>query len=84
MEERRQRSRTPLRFILTAILAASALWLVELYMQPTWPKIRSFLLGYFLGTFVMEWIRTRADRGAVTTTVASAPALDAGTAATNR
>ena len=62
MEERRGHSRLPLRLILTAILITSALWLTELYMQPTWPKIRSFVLGYFLGSFTMEWIRQRADR----------------------
>jgi len=62
MEERRRRSRTPLRLILTAILATSALWLTELYMQPSWTKIRSFVLGYFLGSFTMEWIRQRAGR----------------------
>ncbi len=64
MEERRGRSRNPLRLILTALLIGCALWLAELYMQPTWGKIRSFLLGYFLGTFVMEWIRQRAGREA--------------------
>jgi hypothetical protein len=31
-------------------------------MLPTWDKIRSFLLGYFLGSFTMEWIRQRAAR----------------------
>lgn len=62
MEERRGRSRTPLRLILLAIVVTVALWLAELYMLPTWDKIRSFLLGYFLGSFTMEWIRTRAAR----------------------
>jgi hypothetical protein len=62
MEDRRSRSRTPLRLILLAILATVALWLAELYMDPTWDKIRSFVLGYFLGSFTMEWIRTRAAR----------------------
>ena len=62
MEERRGRSRLPLKLILFAILTTSALWLVELYMAPTWDKIRSLLLGYFLGSFIMEWIRQRADR----------------------
>jgi hypothetical protein len=62
MEERRGRSRVPLRIILTAILITSALWLAELYMQPTWSKIRSFVLGYFLGSFTMEWVRQRAAR----------------------
>jgi hypothetical protein len=62
MQERRRRSRTPLRLVLTAILVTSALWLGELYMQPTWTKIRSFLLGYFLGSFTMEWVRQRSER----------------------
>ena len=62
MAERRRRSRTPLRLILTAIFITTALWLAELYMQPSWTKIRSFLLGYFLGSFTMEWIRTRSSR----------------------
>ena len=48
--------------ILTAIFITSALWLAELYMQPTWTKIRSFVLGYFLGSFTMEWVRQRASR----------------------
>ena len=62
MEERRGRSRIPLRLILMALMITSALWLAELYMNPTWPKIRSFVLGYFVGSFTMEWIRQRADR----------------------
>ena len=62
VEERRSRSRIPLRLILTAILITSALWLAELYMQPTWTKIRSFVLGYFLGSFTAEWIRQRSER----------------------
>lgn len=62
MEERRRRSRLPLKLILSAIFVASGLWLVELYQQPTWGKIRSFLLGYFLGSFIIEWIHQRADR----------------------
>lgn len=48
---------------MTAVLVACTLWLLELYTEPTWSKIRSFLLGYFLGTFVMEWIWQRASRG---------------------
>lgn len=48
---------------MTAVLVACVLWLAELYAEPTWSKIRSFLLGYFLGTFVMEWIWQRASRG---------------------
>jgi len=63
VQERRGRSRAPLKLILTAVLIAVALWLAELYTEPTWAKIRSFLLGYFLGTFVMEWIWQRASRG---------------------
>jgi hypothetical protein len=62
MQERRGRSRLPLKLILFAILTTSALWLAELYMAPTWDKIRSLLLGYFLGSFIMEWVRQRADR----------------------
>ena len=62
MEERRGRSRLPLRLILTAILFTSALWLAELYMQPTWTKIRSFVLGYFAGTFINEWVHQRSSR----------------------
>jgi Flp pilus assembly protein TadB len=63
VQERRGRSRAPLKLILTAVLIAVVLWLGELYTEPTWAKIRSFLLGYFLGTFVMEWIWQRASRG---------------------
>lgn len=62
MDERRGRSRLPLRMILTAVLLGSALWLAELYMDPTWAKIRSFVLGYFVGSFVMEWISQRSAR----------------------
>jgi hypothetical protein len=62
MEERRGRSRLPLKLILMSLTITSALWLTELYMQPTWSKIRSFLLGYFVGSFTMEWIRQRAER----------------------
>ena len=61
--ERRGRSRAPLKLIMTAVLIGCALWLAELYSDPTWAKIRSFLLGYFLGTFVMEWIWQRSSRG---------------------
>lgn len=63
IQERRGRSRAPLKLIMTAVLIACALWLAELYSDPTWSKIRSFLLGYFLGTFVMEWVWQRASRG---------------------
>jgi hypothetical protein len=62
---RRTRSRLPLKLILTAVLTVSAVWLVELYMQPTWAKIRSFVLGYFVGTFIQEWVHQRSSRGAV-------------------
>jgi hypothetical protein len=65
MEERRGRSRLPLKLILFAIMATSLLWLTELYMQPTWDKIRSLLLGYFLGSFIMAWINQRSDRSSV-------------------
>jgi hypothetical protein len=61
--ERRGRSRVPLKLIMTAVLVACVLWLAELYADPTWGKIRSFVLGYFLGTFVMEWIWQRSSRG---------------------
>jgi hypothetical protein len=63
VQERRARSRAPLKLIMTVVLVACALWLAELYADPTWAKIRSFLLGYFLGTFVMEWVWQRASRG---------------------
>ncbi len=65
MQERRDRSRLPLKLILAAILITTGLWLVELYMQPTWDKIRSLLLGYFLGYFIMAWISQRAARASV-------------------
>ena len=63
--DRRYRSRIPLRVILTAVLIVSALWLMELYQFPTWAKIRSFVLGYFIGSFIMEWINQRASRAPV-------------------
>ena len=65
MEERRGRSRLPLKLILIAILTTSLLWLTELYMQPTWDKIRSLVLGYFLGSFIMAWINQRKERSNV-------------------
>ena len=61
-DERRSRSRLPLKAIMTVVLATSAIWLYELYMMPTWAKIRSFVLGYFIGSFIMEWINQRASR----------------------
>ena len=62
--DRRTRSRLPLRMILTAIFLVSAVWLAELYMEPTWAKIRSFVLGYFVGTFIAEWVHQRSSRAA--------------------
>jgi hypothetical protein len=64
--ERRTRSRLPLKLILTAIFIVSVVWLAELYMEPTWAKIRSFVLGYFVGTFIQEWVHQRSSRGSVT------------------
>ena len=61
-DDRRSRSRVPLRLILAAILLVSAIWLAELYMDPTWAKIRSFVLGYFVGTFINEWVHQRSSR----------------------
>ena len=61
--ERRAGSRTPLRVILVVMMALSALWLYRLYEDPTWSKIGSFVLGYFLGSFVMDWINQRSSRG---------------------
>ena len=61
-EERRHRSRTPLRIILFAVFVTTALWVYNLYAVPTWDKILSFLQGYFFGSFVMAWILQRADR----------------------
>lgn len=60
--ERRASSRVPLRVILLVLIALSALWLYRLYGDPTWSKIGSFVLGYFLGSFVMDWIHQRASR----------------------
>ena len=64
--ERRTRSRLPLKLILTAIFMVSVVWLAELYMEPTWAKIRSFVLGYFVGTFIQEWVHQRSSRGTMT------------------
>ena len=61
-DERRVRSRWPLRIIMTAALALSAVWLLELYMMPTWSKIVSFVLGYLVGTLVNEWVHQRSSR----------------------
>jgi hypothetical protein len=61
--ERRAGSRRPLRVILIVMMALSAFWLYRLYEHPTWSKIGSFVLGYFLGSFVMDWINQRSSRG---------------------
>jgi uncharacterized membrane protein YedE/YeeE len=61
-EERRHRSRTPLKIILVALFITTALWVFDLYTRPSWDKIISFLQGYFFGSFVMAWILQRADR----------------------
>ena len=61
--ERRAGSRTPLRIILIVVMALSGLWLYRLYEDPTWSKIGSFVLGYFVGTFVMDWVNQRSSRG---------------------
>jgi hypothetical protein len=61
--ERRVGSRMPLRVILVVMMALSAFWLYRLYEHPTWSKIGSFVLGYFLGSFVMDWINQRSSRG---------------------
>ena len=63
--ERRRRSRWPLKLILVALFAASAVWLYDMYTSPIaiqWADMRSFVLGYFFGSFTMEWIRQRSDR----------------------
>jgi len=62
-DERRTHSRLPLKMIMTAALATSAIWLLELYMKPTWSKIVSFVLGYLVGTLVNEWVNQRSSRG---------------------
>ena len=61
-DERRVRSRMPLRIIMTLALAVSGVWLLELYMKPTWSKIVSFVLGYLVGTLVNEWVHQRSSR----------------------
>jgi hypothetical protein len=80
--ERRAGSRMPLRVILIVLIALSALWLYRLYEDPTWSKIGSFVLGYFLGSFVMDWINQRSSRGLFKprprTGAPAAPAVSAG------
>ncbi len=73
-DERRVRSRMPLRIIMTAALALSAVWLLELYMKPTWSKIVSFVLGYLVGTLVNEWVHQRSSRVEPVVRAAVAPA----------
>ena len=77
--DRRAGSRTPLRIILIVLMALSALWLYRLYEDPTWSKIGSFVLGYFVGTFVMDWIGQRSSRGLFRTRPRT-PAVEAGAA----
>ena len=63
--ERRHRSRLPLKLIMAVLLAATAIWLYDMYTSPTpiqWADMRSFVLGYFFGSFTMEWIRQRSNR----------------------
>ena len=63
--ERRHRSRVPLKLIMVVLFAATAIWLWDMYTSPTaiqWADMRSFVIGYFFGTFTMEWIRQRSDR----------------------
>jgi hypothetical protein len=61
-DERRVRSRLPLKAFLAAALAMSAVWLAHLYAQPSWPKIVSFVLGYLVGTLINEWVHQRSSR----------------------
>ena len=61
-DERRTRNRLPLKAFLAAALAMSAVWLAHLYAQPSWPKIVSFVLGYFVGTLINEWVHQRSSR----------------------
>jgi hypothetical protein len=63
--ERRHRSRLPLKLILAVLFVAIAIWLYDMYTSPTpiqWADMRSFVLGYFFGSFTMEWIRQRSER----------------------
>jgi hypothetical protein len=67
-DERRTRSRLPLKAIMTLALALSAVWLLELYMHASWSKIISFVLGYGVGTLINEWVHQRSSRGEVAVT----------------
>lgn len=63
--ERRNRSRVPLKLIMIVLFIATAIWLWDMYTSPIpiqWADMRSFVLGYFFGSFTMEWIRQRSDR----------------------
>jgi len=62
VDERRTRSRLPMKAIMTVVLVTSAIWLFELYMMPTWAKMRSFVLGYLVGTLINEWVHQRSSR----------------------
>jgi hypothetical protein len=48
--------------ILGAVLLSTGVWLWDLYHRPSGLMIRSFLQGYFLGSFVMAWINVRSGR----------------------
>jgi hypothetical protein len=61
-DERRTRSRLPLKALLAAAMTMSAIWLAHLYTQPTWSKIVSFVLGYLVGTLINEWVHQRSSR----------------------
>jgi hypothetical protein len=63
--ERRSYSRVPLRLIFAVLFLVGGFWLMDLWTDPTWSKIQSFLVGYFAGTFFMDWIRQRASRAVV-------------------
>lgn len=78
-DDRRVRSRMPLRIIMTLALAVSAVWLLELYMKPTWSKIVSFVLGYLVGTLVNEWVHQRSSRVEPIVRPAVSPAAGPGT-----
>ena len=68
-DERRTRSRLPLKAIMTLALGLSALWLFELYMHASWSKIVSFVLGYLVGTLINEWVHQRSSRAEPTAPV---------------